>query len=228
MNKIRVCLCVCLFLIVITICSTINNLGITIKNPTQNMTSTVVSEIVPYTTTYVYDSQKPNDSDSEIVTEGVNGLRYTYDGLDYIVLSNMSPQVEKKGTGKSGNYSGKLTGYGPDCPGCSKVGNVSCKTREGTKHSLINDGIMYKDSVYGDVRILAADNSLFPCGTIIKVNNGKLDEFYGVVLDTGSSMRKAWKQGNVWVDLAFESQSSNGLSLATSSNTKFNVQRWGW
>lgn len=228
MNKIKICYCICFVLIITIIATTINNLGVTIYSVYPKMTSTVVNEIIPYTTTYVYDENKPSDSMPEVVSEGVNGLSYTYDGVDYTTLSNMTPQVEKKGTGKSGSYTGHLTGYGPDCPGCSKVGNVSCKTREGEKHSLIYDGITYTDSTFGEVRILAADNSAFPCGTIIKVDNGVIDEFYGVVLDTGYTMRKAWSEGTVWIDLAYSSQSAKGIGKATSSNTKFNVQRWGW
>ena len=226
--KLKICLSLCIISILLILTLTITNSGITIYNPNVNMTATVVNEIIPYTTTYVYDSLKPSDSDKEIISEGINGLNYTYDGIDYVHLSDMVPQVEKVGTGKSGQYTGKLTGYGPDCPGCSKVGNVSCKTREGTKHSLINDGITYNDSTYGDVRILAADNTLFPCGTIIKIDNGIVDSFYGVVLDTGYSMRNAWKQGNVWIDLAFSSQNDVKSGKTSSSNAKFSVQRWGW
>lgn len=226
--KLRICLSLCVITILSILTLTISNKGITITNPNINMTATVMNEIIPYTTTYVYDSSKPSDSDKEVISEGVNGLNYTYDGIDYVHLSDMVPQVEKVGTGKSGQYTGRLTGYGPDCPGCSKVGNVSCKTKEGTKHSLINDGIIYNDSTYGEVRILAADNTLFPCGTIIKIDNGVIDAFYGVVLDTGYSMRNAWKQGNVWIDLAFSSQNEVKSGKASSHNAKFSVQRWGW
>lgn len=228
MNKIKICFCICFVFIIMIISTTINNFGVTIYSVYPNMTSTVVNEIIPYTTTYIYDENKPSDSTPEIVTKGINGLSYTYDGVDYTILTNMTPQVEKKGTGKSGAYVGHLTGYGPDCPGCSKVGNVSCKTREGSKHSLIYDGITYIDSIYGEVRILAAETKVFPCGTIIKVDNGVMDEFYGVVLDTGYTMRKAWSEGVVWIDLAYSSQSEKEIKKATSSNTKFNVQRWGW
>ena len=100
-------------------------------------------------------------------------------------------------------------------------------TKEGKKHSLTNDGIYYKDSTYGDVRILAADNSGFPCGTIVKVNNGK-QEFTGIVLDTGSSMRTAWSNGTVWLDLAFATQNDAKSAGMSSNNAKFVVQRWGW
>ena len=204
------------------------NKGVTLYNKTGDMTSIIMNEVEPYSTEYVYNSSMSSSAEQIILQEGVNGLDYTYDGITYTHLSDMTKQIIEVGTGKDGIYTGKLTGYGPDCPGCSSVGNVSCRTREGTNHSLINDGIYYKDTTYGSVRILAADNSAFPCGTVIKVNNGRLTEFYGIVLDTGSSMRNAWKSGNVWMDLAFPSQSDAAKGNATSSNTTFSVQRWGW
>lgn len=204
------------------------NRGITIHNPIRDMTSTILNEISPYGTDYVYSESITVNADPIILEEGVNGLNYTYDGLNYKHLADTKNEVVQKGTAKEGVYTGKLTGYGPDCPGCSKVGNVSCKTREGVNHSLINDGIYYNDITYGNVRILAAENSLFPCGTIVKINNGVLKEFYGIVLDTGYSMRNAYKDGIIWMDLAFQSQEVAKTGGATSSSTTFVVQRWGW
>ena len=170
----------------------------------------------------------PSDAEEVVLVEGINGLDYTYDGLSYIHLSDKKNEVVQKGSGKPGQYSGTLTGYGPDCDGCSTVGNVSCLTREGTRHSLIYDGLYYTDSIYGSLRILAADNGAFPCGTIVKVNSGTLPEFYGIVLDTGITMRNSWKNGIVWMDLAYSSESDPQVPKTTSKNTKFRVQRWGW
>ena len=61
-----------------------------------------------------------------------------------------------------------------------------------------------------------------------EVDNGIMEPFYGVVLDSGSSMRNAWAEGQVWMDLAFESQAAAREGNATSRNVKFSVQRWGW
>lgn len=227
-RKIKFSLILSIIIMVSTIVVTIKNTGVTLYNPTGNKTATIINEVEPYETDYVYIENMPSDAEPVVLSEGINGLDYTYDGLTYTHLSDKKNEVVQVGTGKKGAYTGKLTGYGPDCPGCSTVGNVSCMTREGTRHSLINDGIYYTDTVYGKVRILAADNNAFPCGTVIKVDNGHLDEFYAIVLDTGSSMRNAWKDGNVWIDLAFSSQADARKGNATSSNTKFNVQRWGW
>lgn len=219
-------LSICIMIAIVTV--TILNDGITIHNPAPNMTATIINEVKAYETEYVYNSNMPSTADPLTLVEGINGLDYTYDGLNYIHLSDKVNEVVQVGTGAGGLYKGKLTGYGPDCPGCSVVGNVSCRTREGLNHSLINDGLYYADTVYGSLRILAADHSIFPCGTIVKVNNGVLNEFYGIVLDTGYAMRNAATQGTIWMDLAFSSQEEALTGGATSSNTSFSVQRWGW
>lgn len=227
-NKVRLSLVSSIFAIVTIITVTILNTGVTLYNPIGDMNATIINEVEPYGTDYVYVENMPSTAQPIVLKEGINGLDYTYDGLTYIHLSDKSNEVVQIGTGKQGNYTGKLTGYGPDCPGCSAVGNVACRTREGLNHSLITDGLYYKDSIYGSVRVLAADNTAFPCGTIVKVNNGILDEFYGIVLDSGSAMRNAWSEGIVWMDLAFSTQKEALTGGATSSNTNFEVQRWGW
>jgi len=220
-------LTICLMITIVTL--TILNTGTTIHNPAPNMTATITNEVKPYETEYVYVENIPSSAEPLVLVEGVNGLDYTYDGLTYIHLSDKVNEVLQVGTGEQGLYTGKLTGYGPDCPGCSSVGNVSCRTREGKNHSLTYDGLYYNDIYYGNLIILAADHTKFPCGTVVKVDNGILNEFYGIVLDTGIAMRNAWRnEGIVWMDLAFSSQKEALTGGATSSNTTFSVQRWGW
>ena len=62
---------------------TIANSGITIKNPTPNMTATIINEVQAYETEYVYNAAMPSTADPLTLVEGVNGLEYTYDGLTY-------------------------------------------------------------------------------------------------------------------------------------------------
>ena len=227
-TKVKISLVLSIISVVSIITISILNTGITLKNPIGDMTATIMNEVEAYGTDNVYVDNMPSTAQPVVLEEGINGIDYTYNGLDYIHLSDVKNEVVQAGTGAPGNFTGKMTGYGPDCPGCSKVGNVACKTREGTNHSLTYDGIYYNDTIYGQTRILAADNSAFPCGTIVKVNNGTLDEFIGIVLDTGSAMRDAWKTGTVWMDLAFSSQNEARVGGATSLNTSYEVQRWGW
>ena len=125
-------------------------------------------------------------------------------------------------------YVGKMTGYGADCNGCSGVGTLSCRTMDGSKHTLSIDGEYYYDSNYGSVRIVAADLSQFPCGTIVKIDHPNLGTFYAVVLDTGGSVQKAWQNGTVWMDLAFKTETDPSIYSSTSNNTTYSVQRWGW
>lgn len=226
-KKVKLAFISSLFTILIIITISLVNRGNVIKNNIKDKTAGIINEITPYETEYIYDSTLSSDADAIVISEGVNGFSYTYDGINYKVVSKPEKRVVKVGTGKSATYEGKLTSYGANCKGCSSSGNVSCITKEGKKHSLIQDGIYYNDSTYGNVRILAADNSGFPCGTIVKINNEKT-EFIGIVLDTGSSMRTAWANGNAWLDLAFATESDAKTSGMSSSKAKFVVQRWGW
>lgn len=141
--------------------------------------------------------------------------------------NNIQPKIiEKQETIAS--YVGKMTGYGADCKGCSGLGRLSCKTLSGGYHSLAVDGEYYNDQTYGSVRIVAADLSKFPCGSIVKVSNGNLGEFNAIVLDTGASVRNASLNGIVWMDLAFKTESDPQIYSATSNNTSYVVQRLGW
>lgn len=125
-------------------------------------------------------------------------------------------------------YVGKMTGYGADCIGCNGIGSLSCRTADGSRHTLSENGEYYNDATYGTVRIVAAALEQFPCGTIVKVDHPILGTFYAVVMDTGGSMSNAWAKGTVWMDLAFKSESDPAIYSSTSDNTTYSVQRWGW
>lgn len=190
--------------------------------------SDIVNQVINYDTKYIYNDNL--SSDTKIIKQtGENGIIYVgSNGTDNIVVKNMVSEIIEIGTAPVNQYIGRLTSYGPDCPGCSSVGNVACKTRENTKHSLINDGYTYVDSQFGEVRILAAAKEKFPCGTIIEVDNGKATPFLGIVLDTGGSMINAWKNNEIWLDLAFSSQAEAASAGFSSNKTTFNVKRYGW
>ena len=179
-----------------------------------------------YETVKIYNSSLPKGT---VVTkeEGQNGLAYV-NGKDEnieIIESPVNAQIEI-GTGEDTDYVGKLTGYGADCEGCS--GTLSCKTKDGNYHNLYTSGQYYNDEEYGTVRILAAALDKFPCGTMIKVENENLGTFNAIVLDTGGAMRNAWANGNILMDLAFMSENDPAIHEATSYNTKYSVQRWGY
>lgn len=200
---------------------------LTASNTVINKSLNVNNKVVAHTTTITYNSKLPSNV-TRVISEGIDGVVYVDDENNEKVLREMTPEIVEQGTGEQGEYVGRLSGYGPDCPGCSKVGNVACYTREGTKHSLKYDGIYYNDYEYGEVRILAAARDKFPCGTIIQVDNGRVAPYYAVVLDTGGSMINAWKKGTIWLDLAYSSSAEAKLGNTSGTNVKFSVQRWGW
>lgn len=194
-------------------------------NNNLNKDTNVLTSIVNYNKEYVYNYKLPS-GESNILQKGVFGINYN-NGEEIINIQPASNEIIEVGTGKNGNFSGRLTGYGPDCPGCSSVGNVACFTENKKNHSLITDGIYYEDDEYGRVRILAA-STYFSCGTIVEVKRGDYS-FTAVVLDRGYDMAQAWKNGIVWMDLAYDSQASaasDGKLLGY--NYTFKVKRWGW
>lgn len=205
-----------------------------VNTTTLNVTNTVINKslnannkIIQHTTQINYNAKLPSNL-SKVITPGIDGVVYVDENNNQKVLRDMVPEVVEQGTGDQGEYVGKLSAYGPDCAGCSKVGNVACYTREGKKHSLKYDGIYYNDYQYGEVRILSAAREKFPCGTIIQIDNGKIEPYYAVVLDSGASMVNAWKKGTVWIDLAYGSSAAARAGNTSGSHVKFSVQRWGW
>ena len=182
-------------------------------------------KIIDYETEYVY-AEKYSEGEEIILNDGEVGYSYFING-ELVSVKEPVNKILQVGTHKNADYKGVLTGYGPDCYGCSKQGYVACKTSSKKSWSLINDGIIYMDSDYGDVNIVASDTTLFPCGTIIEINNSNYKNILAVVLDTGYTMRKAWRLNNVvHLDLAFGSE--KGTNAVTNRNTNYHVKRWGW
>lgn len=193
-------------------------------NQAKNTITTITS--LDYEQKTIYNDKLPKDTQI-VKQEGKQGLAYK-DNQDNIIKVIKEPEtaIIEVGTGDTGKYVGKMTGYGADCAGCS--GNLSCKTKAGKSWNLKTNGITYSDDQFGETRIIAAALSKFPCGTIIEVKNPNLGSFNAIVLDTGGAMRTAYKNGIIHMDLAFISESSDGIHMATSSNVEYNVKRWGW
>lgn len=199
---------------------------IELKNINQTKKGIAQAKAIEFETVTTYNNNLPKGT---VVTkeEGRSGLAYIGENEEtlQVIESPKNAEIEI-GTKEEEIYIGKLTGYGADCVGCS--GNLSCKTKEGNTFNLNANGNYYNDSQYGSVRILAAALDKFPCGTIIEVHTDNLGTFKAIVLDTGGSMRNAWSNGKVHMDLAYISESDPAINLATSSNASFNVQRWGY
>lgn len=198
-----------------------------VENNSYTKATTVLNQIVNYKTVYVYNSNKSISSKPTILQQGSVGLIYSYENGQKKVVKQPVNQIVELGTAKATTYIGRLTTYTPYCVGCSPQGNVACKVK-GKKFSLIKNGQYYVDSTYGRVRILAAALQAFPCGTIVHVDTGTIPPFVGIVLDTGGSMRYAYKNGYVWMDLAYQHKGTAEAKKAGTKHTKFTVLRWGW
>jgi 3D (Asp-Asp-Asp) domain-containing protein len=107
-----------------------------------------------------------------------------------------------------------MTGYGPDCVGCT--GKVYCPPRNDVR----NGNIYFNDNVYGKVRIVAADHSI-PCGTMVKISGGKqTSPMMAIVLDRGGVIK------GTLMDLLMASEHD---SIAVGrQNVTYEIVRWGW
>ena len=114
----------------------------------------IVSNVIEHKTTEIFDSSIPSNI-TKVIQEGKDGVTY-YNGEETIILEEVIDEEVIIGTGKNGEYTGVMTGYGPDCSTCSGRGFVSCKTEDKKNFNLINDGIYYNDDEFGEVRVLAA------------------------------------------------------------------------
>lgn len=121
------------------------------------------------------------------------------------IINNQNKKIE---------FDGTITGYGPDCLGCSGI--LACPPNQ----NVLNNNIFYNDITYGEIRILAADPSI-PCGSIIKVSNYDNQEFIGIVLDRGKDIH------GLTMDLLFESEHTNSY-LGRRYNINFKIERWGY
>ena len=201
--------------------------NITTNNNLLNKDGEVVNSI-EYNTVVKYNEKVPVNI-TNVIQEGVVGLSYEDKKTEEIkIVEDATDEIIEKGTGTYGIYKGRLVGYGPDCQGCSGEGYLSCKTESGDRFSLKYDGIYYNDSKFGELRILAADRSKFPCGTIIKIEKPDGTSFLAVVMDTiGTKLA----DGRELMDLAYSTQTDKTVFAAdglVGNNVTFNVQRWGW
>ena len=200
--------------------------NITVAYNINNFDTNMTVSTIDYKTDKIYNDKLPSET-INILTEGEPGIVYTIDGEEILFREPVDESIEI-GTGPKESYVGSITGYGADCIGCS--GNVSCKTPDGV-YNLKQNGEYYNDLEYGSLRIVAADNSLFKCGTVLDIETTNGNKIHAIVLDTGISLRNAWRnQKNIVVDVAFKSEDSSGIYEITdrSGKVKFDVKRWGW
>ena len=114
---------------------------------------------------------------------------------------------------------GSMSGYGPDCYGCTSGLTASGKY-------VGNGNIYYDDPTYGTIRIVAADAS-YPFGTIVKISNVDLynnEPFYAIVLDRGGDIGKGRR---FLFDLLFASEKETH-QLGVDYNVNYEIVRLGY
>lgn len=177
----------------------------------------------------VLQTQKEEVKQEEVQTPVVSVVKQEV--VEQPVKEEQTKQQEEQVVNTSEileTMTGRLTGYGPDCAGCSGTGNLACKTQNGAKHNLYTNGIYYNDATFGQVRIVAAAYQKFPCGTIIEITKAGQQSITAVVLDRGGSMNNAYTNGTIWIDLAYSSIAEAKVGGIAGYNYQINVRRWGW
>lgn len=112
---------------------------------------------------------------------------------------------------------GKLSGYGPDCYGCTT-------NRTASGYYVGEGNIYYQDPTFGKVRILAGD-SKYPFHTIVRIKNSNVDEepILGIVLDRGGSIGIGEKY---LFDLLYKTE-VEASAFGVSQNVTFEILRIG-
>lgn len=159
------------------------------------------------------------------------------------VIQNDAKVIEEKKNTEveyippANTYNGKMSGYGPDCKGCS--GTTSAGVYVGTgliyeEDATIGDNVFipfndvniyYNDTTYGKIRIVAADKKIAKF-SIIKISNAKSisnNDFYAIVLDRGGAIGF---DKNCMLDLLFKNNKL-AYNYGIASNVSFEVIRNG-
>ena len=158
------------------------------------------------------------DEDEEIevvVEEDVDRENSAKDEKEDIITEEVSSAPQETISDVLETQVGSLSGYGPDCVGCSGFLASGIDVRNGN--------IYYSDSTYGNVRILAGDRP-YPHGTIGRVKGSRLSEFIGIVLDRGGAFVFGMSH---FFDLLYKS-SAEALKNEVSYNATFEILRYGY
>lgn len=155
------------------------------------------------------------DEEIEVVVEDVDRENSAKDEKEDIITEEVSSAPQETISDVLETQVGSLSGYGPDCVGCSGFLASGIDVRNGN--------IYYSDSTYGNVRILAGDRS-YPYGTIVRVKGSRLSEFVGIVLDRGGAV--GFGKSHLF-DLLYKS-SAGALKNEVSYNTTFEILRYGY
>src|SRR5699024_6120302 len=90
----------------------IEEVTIEISNINIDKNVNIVSNVIEHKTTEIFDSSIPSNI-TKVIQEGKDGVTY-YNGEETIILEEVIDEEVIIGTGKNGEYTGVMTGYGPD------------------------------------------------------------------------------------------------------------------
>lgn len=129
----------------------------------------------------------------------------------------IEPPVEEKENDVIETQVGKMSGYGPNCVGCS--GYLASGKYVG------NGTIYYNDKKYGNVRIVAGDYK-YKLGSIVRIKNSKVssEPILAIVLDRGGTIGL---NKTFMFDLLFESEEV-ASKYEVSYNVTFEILRNGY
>ena len=182
----------------------------------KNIRDTIVEEVSTSSPMQVGDVSAERD-DSLVSTEDQKDIENSISS-DAVEDGSSVPSAEESVSAVSDvleTQIGKMSGYGPDCIGCSGYLASGKYVGDGT--------IFYSDPTYGNVRILAGD-SQYPFGTIVRVKNSRLSEFLGIVLDRGGAIG----HGKTFLfDLIYASEAL-AYQDEVSYNVTFEILRYGY
>lgn len=109
-----------------------------------------------------------------------------------------------------------MTGYGPDCRGCT-----TGLTASGYN---VSETIYYEDETFGTLRIVAADRSI-PLYSVVRLSNIKgMDPVLAIVLDRGGGIGF---DKSIQFDLLFESEAIANASVGKKYNITCELLRSG-
>ena len=154
---------------------------------------------------------------SKVKYEKENNLIYVYDIFEKQIINKENAKEENnKEYDVLETFVGRMTGYGPDCAGCSGITSYG--------HDLRNGNVTYYDEEFKETKIVAAD-SRYPFGTIVRVSGLSVYDkpFIAIVLDRGG------KINDNLMDLAFDTEDNPLVrQIGYSKNITYEILRYGW
>ncbi len=124
-------------------------------------------------------SEKTLEENQESIPVVDNLLTDVEENTQFKTQDNSTDNLEISSSNVLATYTGNMTGYVYNCPGCS--GKLACNS----SLDLSNGNVTYYDATYGTVNIVAASTNL-ECGSIVSINSSMSETpMLAIVLDRG-------------------------------------------